>query len=53
VRKSSLSVFVPSNYTEKGLKARPVVGMEIYMHPRIIIMKAARRKDPEETMLGE
>jgi hypothetical protein len=47
VCESHLWVFVPSNYTEKGLKARPVVRMEIYMHQRIIIVKAARRKDSE------
>lgn len=48
--KSHLSVFVPSNYTEKGLKAGPLVGMEIYMHPRIIIMKAARRKETKKKL---
>lgn len=47
VCESHLSVFVPSNYTEKGLKAGPVVGMKIYMHPRIIVMKG-RRKDSDE-----
>ena len=50
VCESHLSVFVPSNYTEKGLKAGPVVGMNIYMNPRIIVMKG-RRKDSDRIKL--